>query len=99
VVISSVLDTPVLTPAVEAAGEEPRLSSVRVAGNPSLVVRPAEEGPWPAIFLVNGTVPEGRKLTVTGALDHAKLNLSLEDIPAIVSFDAFVLRSLRTARA
>jgi pimeloyl-ACP methyl ester carboxylesterase len=62
VVISSVLDTPVLTPAVEAAGEEPRLSSVRVAGNPSLVVRPAEEGPWPAIFLVNGTVPEGRKL-------------------------------------
>jgi pimeloyl-ACP methyl ester carboxylesterase len=62
VVISSVLDTPVLTPAVEAVGEEPRLSSARVAGNPSLVVRPAGEGPWPAIFLVNGTVPEGRKL-------------------------------------
>jgi dienelactone hydrolase len=62
VVISSVLDTPVLTPAVEAAGEEPHLSSARVAGNPALVVRPAKEGPWPAIFLVNGTVPEGRKL-------------------------------------
>jgi len=62
VVISSVLDAPVLTPAVEAVGEEPRFSDARVAGNPSLVVRPAGEGPWPAIFLVNGTVPEGRKL-------------------------------------
>jgi pimeloyl-ACP methyl ester carboxylesterase len=62
VVISSVLDAPVLTPAVEAAGGDPRFSQARVAGNPSLVVRPAGEGPWPAIFLVNGTVREGRKL-------------------------------------
>jgi len=62
VVISSVLDVPVLTSAVEAVGEDPRFSQARVAGNPSLVVRPAGEGPWPAIFLVNGTVPEGRKL-------------------------------------
>ena len=61
-VISSVLDVPVLTPAVEAAGGDPRLSEVHVAGNPSLVVKPAGEGPWPAILLVNGTVPEGRKL-------------------------------------
>ncbi|HEX6709823.1 MAG TPA: alpha/beta fold hydrolase [Rubrobacter sp.] len=62
VVISSVLDAPVLTPAVDTASGEPRFSDVRVAGNPSLVVKPAGEGPWPAIFLVNGTVPEGRKL-------------------------------------
>jgi pimeloyl-ACP methyl ester carboxylesterase len=62
VVISSVLDAPLLTPAVEAAGGESRLSDAHVAGNPSLVVRPAGEGPWPAIFLVNGTVPEGRRL-------------------------------------
>ena len=62
VVISSVLDAPVLTPAVEAAGEDPRLSEAQVAGNPSLVARPPGEGPWPAIFLVNGTIPEGRKL-------------------------------------
>src|SRR5215216_5264972 len=62
VVISSVLDVPVLTSAVEAAGGGPRLSDVHVAGHPSLVVRPTGEGPWPAIFLVNGTVPEGRKL-------------------------------------
>jgi pimeloyl-ACP methyl ester carboxylesterase len=62
VVISSVLDAPVLTPAVRATSGDPRLSDVRVASNPSLVARPAGEGPWPAIFLVNGTVPEGRKL-------------------------------------
>jgi acetyl esterase/lipase len=62
VVISSVLDVPVLTPAIEAESGEPRQSDVRIAGNPSLVVRPAGEGPWPTIFLVNGTVPEGRKL-------------------------------------
>jgi acetyl esterase/lipase len=62
VVISSVLDVPVLTTAVKAESGASRLSDARVAGNPSLVVRPAGEGPWPAIFLVNGTVPEGRKL-------------------------------------
>ena len=62
VVISSVLDAPVLTPAAEALSGEPRLSDETVAGNPALVVRPAGEGPWPAVFFVNGTVPEGRKL-------------------------------------
>jgi pimeloyl-ACP methyl ester carboxylesterase len=62
VVISSVLDAPVLTPAVRATSGEPRLSDARVAGYPSLVARPAGEGPWPAVFVVNGTVPEGREL-------------------------------------
>ena len=62
VVISSVLEAPVLTPTVEAAGGDPGFSEATVAGYPALVVRPAGEGPWPAIFLVNGTVPEGRKL-------------------------------------
>ena len=62
VVISSVLDAPVLTSAVRATSGEPRLSDTRVAGYPSLVARPAGEGPWPAIFVVNGTVPEGRQL-------------------------------------
>ena len=62
VVISSVLDAPALTPAVSATSGDPRLSDTRVAGNPSLVAKPAGEGPWPAIFVVNGTVPEGREL-------------------------------------
>jgi acetyl esterase/lipase len=62
VVISSVLDAPVVTPAIRATSGDPRLSDARVAGNPSLVAKPAGKGPWPAIFVVNGTVPEGRKL-------------------------------------
>lgn len=62
VVISSVLDAPALTPAAEAVSGEPRSEDGTVAGNPALIVRPAGEGPWPAVFFVNGTVPEGRKL-------------------------------------
>jgi len=62
VVISSVLDVPVLSPAVETVSGDPRLSDAPLGGYPSLVARPAGEGPWPAVFLVNGTIPEGRKL-------------------------------------
>jgi acetyl esterase/lipase len=62
VVISSVLDAPVVTPAIRATSGDPRLSDARVAGYPSLLAKPAGKGPWPAIFIVNGTVPEGRKL-------------------------------------
>jgi pimeloyl-ACP methyl ester carboxylesterase len=62
VVISSILEAPVLTPAAEAVSDEPGFEDVSVAGNPALVARPAGDGPWPAVFVVNGTVPEGRKL-------------------------------------
>ena len=62
VVISSVIEAPVLTPAAEAISGEPSFSDETVAGNPALVVKPAGEGPWPAVFSVNGTVPEGREL-------------------------------------
>ena len=40
-----------------------------------------------------------RRVTVTGALDHAKLEVSPGDIPAFATFDGFVVRALRTARA
>jgi pimeloyl-ACP methyl ester carboxylesterase len=62
VVISSVLEAPVLTPVVEGVSGEPRFEDVRVAGNPAWVVEPTGEGPWPALFFVNGTVPQGREL-------------------------------------
>jgi pimeloyl-ACP methyl ester carboxylesterase len=62
VVISSVLEAPILTPGVEVVSGEPGIEDVTVAGNPALVARPAGEGAWPAIFLVNGTVRKGRKL-------------------------------------
>jgi pimeloyl-ACP methyl ester carboxylesterase len=35
---------------------------------------------------------------VTDALDHAELNVSPQDIPALVAFGGFVVRSLRTSR-
>jgi pimeloyl-ACP methyl ester carboxylesterase len=61
-VLSSVMEIPILGSAVEVATGEPRLEDTAVAGNPALVARPAGAGPWPALFLVNGTVPEGREL-------------------------------------
>jgi pimeloyl-ACP methyl ester carboxylesterase len=62
VVLSPVLETPVLTPVVEAVTGEPRLEETSVAGNSALVARPRGEGPWPAIFFVNGVVTQGREL-------------------------------------
>ena len=62
VALSPLLETPVLTPAVEAVTGEPRFAETIVAGNPALVVRPRGKGPWPAIFFVNGVVTQGRKL-------------------------------------
>src|SRR5215203_1757556 len=52
----------VLTPVVEAATGEPRFEDTSVAGNPALVAKPSGEGPWPAVFFVNGVVTEGREL-------------------------------------
>ncbi len=60
VVLSSVLETPVLTPAVEVLTREPGVEDTVFAGRPALVAKPAGEGPWPAILFVNGTIPEGR---------------------------------------
>lgn len=62
VVLSSVLETPVLTPVVGGVTGEPRFEDAFVAGNLALVVKPEGEGPWPALFFVNGAVREGRKL-------------------------------------
>lgn len=61
VVLASVMETPVLSSAVGWMTGEPRMEDGFVAGNPALVVRPAGEGPWPAVFFVNGTTPEGRE--------------------------------------
>src|SRR3712207_858532 len=62
VVLSSILETPRLTPTVEAVTGEPRFTEAYVAGNPAFVVKPRGEVPWPVLFFVNGVVTEGRKL-------------------------------------
>jgi X-Pro dipeptidyl-peptidase (S15 family) len=62
VVLSSLLETPILTPVIRGVTGEPRFEEETVAGNPALVLKPKGEGPWPALFFVNGAVREGREL-------------------------------------
>jgi hypothetical protein len=62
VVLSTTLETPVLTWVVKHLTDEPRVEDARVAGEPSTVARPGGgEGPWPAIVVVNGATPLGRR--------------------------------------
>jgi pimeloyl-ACP methyl ester carboxylesterase len=49
-------------------------------------------------YVLERIAPE-RRVTVTEALDHAELEVSPGDVPAFATFDAFVVRSLRTARS
>src|SRR5215216_5390824 len=88
VVLSSILETPVLTPVVEGVTGEPRFEEdAVVAGNPALVVKPEGEGPWPTLFFVNGTVPEGRDLPevrrLAEGLARAGYLLVVPDLPGL----------------
>lgn len=60
VVLTSVLEPPVLTPAVGGLTGAPSVRDRQVAGVPTLVVRPEGEGPWPVLVFGNGAVPTGR---------------------------------------
>ena len=87
VVLSSVLEPPVLTPALEGVTAGPRFDETLVAGNPALVARPGGEGPWPALFFVNGAVPQGRKLPevrrLAGGFARAGYLVVVPDLPGL----------------
>jgi dienelactone hydrolase len=87
VVLSSVLEPPVLTPAVEGVTAEPRFEETLVAGNPALIARPGGEGPWPALFFANGAVPQGRKLPevrrLAGGFARAGYLVVVPDLPGL----------------
>ena len=87
VALSPVLEAPVLTPVVEAVTGEPRLADTVVAGNPALVARPRGEGPWPALFFVNGVVTEGRELPevrrIAEGLARAGYLVVVPDLPGL----------------
>jgi pimeloyl-ACP methyl ester carboxylesterase len=87
VVLSPVLETPVLAPIVEAATGEPRYEETVVAGNPALVAKPRGGGPWPALFFVNGVVTEGRELSevrrVAEGLARAGYLVVVPDLPGL----------------
>ena len=87
VVLSPVLEPPVLTTIVEAATGEPRYKETFVAGNPALVAKPRGGGPWPALFFVNGVVTEGRELSevrrVAEGLARAGYLVVVPDLPGL----------------
>ncbi len=60
VVLSTVIDTPVLTPAVERVTDDPRVADTEVAEMPTTVARPAGPGPRRAVVFLNGATPLGR---------------------------------------
>ena len=61
VVLSSTMETPVLTWAVDKLTDEPRTKEITIAGSEATLARPGTEaGPWPAIFIINGATPKGR---------------------------------------
>lgn len=60
VVLSTTIETPVLTWAVAVVTAEPRVQETMVAGVPATLVRPPGDGPWPAVVFVNGATALGR---------------------------------------
>src|SRR5215204_6103985 len=89
VVVSSVLETPILTSAVEAATEEPVVEDTVFAGRPALVARPEGEGPWPALLFVNGVVREGRNYppvqNLARGLARAGYLVVVPDLPGLTT--------------
>jgi pimeloyl-ACP methyl ester carboxylesterase len=61
IVLSTTLETPGLSWAVERLTDEPALAEVAVSGAPATLARPRGEGPWPALVIVNGATPLGRR--------------------------------------
>ena len=60
VVLSTTIQTPLLTWTAKAVTREPHAREAVVAGRPTTVVRPAGDPPWPAIVFVNGATRRGR---------------------------------------
>src|ERR687895_2398392 len=89
VVVSSVFETPVLTPAVEAVTEEPVVEDTVFAGRPALVARPEGEGSWPALLFVNGTIREGRNYqpvqNLARGLARAGYLVVVPDLPGLTT--------------
>ena len=89
VVVSSVLETPVLTPAIEVVTEEPVVEDTVFAGRPALVAKPEGEGPWPALLFVNGTIREGRNYppvqNLARGLARAGYLVVVPDLPGLTT--------------
>lgn len=60
VVLSATIQTPVLTWTAKQLTDDPRVSELRVAGQPTTLVRPRDGDTWPALVFVNGATERGR---------------------------------------
>jgi pimeloyl-ACP methyl ester carboxylesterase len=89
VVLSSVLETPILTPSVQALTREPNVEDTVFEDRPALVATPAGEGPWPAVLFVNGTIPEGHTYpevqNLARGLARAGYLVVVPDLPGLTS--------------
>ena len=74
------------------AGEERLDAPVELASSPRDRYFPVSES-----YAISRIAPDHR-VTVTDTLDHAKLSLSLRDLPESLEMNGFVVRSLREAR-
>jgi pimeloyl-ACP methyl ester carboxylesterase len=102
VVLSAVLETPVLTWSVERLTDEPRVEEIVVAGAPTTLVRPAGSGPWPALVFVNGVTPRGRHHPDVGdlarGLGRAGYLVLVPDLPGLAQGE-ITLRTLSATTA
>lgn len=87
VVLGTALDTPVLEQGVALLTREPTVSETTVAGAPTTFGRPAGDGPWPALVIVNGATPEGRRepalQRLVRGLARAGYVVALPDLPGL----------------
>jgi dienelactone hydrolase len=61
VVLATTLEAPVLEDLAALLTAEPEVEDRMVAGLPTTVARPAGEGPWPTLVIVNGAAQLGRR--------------------------------------
>jgi pimeloyl-ACP methyl ester carboxylesterase len=109
VVLSTTLETPVLTWAAEQLTDDPRVEEVVIAGVPATLARPGGDGPWPAFLFVNGATELGRAhpdvQRLARGLARAGYLVLVPDIPGLVrgeltdrTVDVTVELSLAVAR-
>jgi acetyl esterase/lipase len=70
VLLSIVLEVPLLGRAARGLTREPRIETLEIDGVPVEIVRPARDGPWPAFLFVNGAHPLRRDEPVVQRLSR-----------------------------
>ncbi len=87
VVLAATIRAPVLSWTVEHLTAPPLVREAVVTGAPTTVARPAGGGPWPALVVVNGATPLGRKhpdlQRLVRGLARAGYVVYLPDLPGL----------------